>query len=178
MEVVNQPGYTAPEWSAVSSGTYPSCSPHSGSYMTKFNSFSCTHDSSARLYTYKVDFTNYMNCKLTFWMYHDSGYSSSDDKVVIQVSLDGTTWTNITEFLRYNASSPGWVEHTVDLSAYDNTDPYIAFLGVSDYGNNMYIDDIEVTGTPVQPLIANAHGPYHGYVNGPVYVCHVPPLIR
>jgi len=168
MEVVNQPGYTAPEWSAVSSGTYPSCSPHSGSYMTKFNSFSCTHDSSARLYTYKVDFTNYMNCKLTFWMYHDSGYSSSDDKVVIQVSLDGTTWTNITEFLRYNASSPGWVEHTVDLSAYDNTDPYIAFLGVSDYGNNMYIDDIEVTGTPVQPLIANAHGPYHGYVNATI----------
>ncbi|MCD6171331.1 MAG: choice-of-anchor J domain-containing protein, partial [Thermoplasmata archaeon] len=168
MEVVNQPGWTAPEWSAVSSGTSPSCSPHSGSYMTKFNSYSCSYGSSARLYTYKVDFTNYMNCKLTFWMYHDSGYSSSDDKVVIQVSLDGTTWTNITEFLRYNASSPGWVEHTVDLSAYDNTDPYIAFLGVSDYGNNMYIDDIEVTGTPVQPLIANAHGPYHGYVNATI----------
>ncbi|HEC76438.1 MAG TPA: PKD domain-containing protein, partial [Thermoplasmatales archaeon] len=165
MEVVNQPGYTAPEWSAVSTGTSPSCSPHSGSYMTKFNSYSCTYGSSARLYTYKVDFTDYMNCTLAFWMYHDSLYSYRDDKVVIQVSMDGSNWTNITEFLRYNASNPGWVEHTVDLSAYDNTDPYIAFLGVSDYGNNMYIDDIEVTGTPILPLIANAHGPYSGYVN-------------
>jgi len=37
----------------------------------------------------------------------------------------------------------------VDLSAYDDEDIYVGFLGVSDYGNSIYIDDVNVTGTPI-----------------------------
>ena len=145
-EIVTFTGYTAPDWTAESSGSSPSCSPHGGSYMAKFNSYSCSSGDKARLYTDKIDFTGYTDCELTFWMYHNDGYSSCDDNIVVQVSMDGISWTGLATFSRYDPTDPGWLQHTVDLSAYDNTDPYIGFLGVSDYGHNMYIDDVEITG--------------------------------
>ena len=297
-EVVFYDGtYTGPDWTPESSGSSPSCSPHGGNYMAKFNSGSCSPGDKARLYTDKVDFTGYNDCELTFWMNHDSGYSTCDDRVVIQGSPDGLSWTDLTTISRYVAPvfpptgwtlvqgpcSPtnditlsstyaydgtyscrfssytscgsgydeyliseqlttttgdqtvsfyyrksysgsetfsvgwsstgtdvstdftwssditdasttwqqysktdlpvgakyvaihykssweyylyvddfalpgsvtesfepaglGWQMHTVDLSAYDDTDPYIGFLGISEYGNNIFIDDVEITG--------------------------------
>ena len=37
----------------------------------------------------------YTSVSLKFWMYHDTAYSSSADKVQAQVSTNGTTWTNV-----------------------------------------------------------------------------------
>ncbi|RLF31972.1 MAG: hypothetical protein DRN07_06055, partial [Thermoplasmata archaeon] len=82
---------------------------------------------------------------MTFYMYHSDDGSWYDDKLVIQVSLDGSTWTNVTTFYRYDSTDPGWVQHLVDLSAYDGQPTvYIGFLGVSDYGYSIYIDNIEI----------------------------------
>ena len=39
-----------------------------------------------------------------------------------------------------------WVDNTVDLSAYDNApDVMIAFEGISAYGNNLFIDDVNTS---------------------------------
>ena len=133
---------TNPDWSLVSSGSSPTCSPYHGSNMIKFNSYSCSSGSSARLATGAMDLSGVASPQLTFYMYHDTGYSYADDCVVIQYSLDGTTWTNVTTIYRYDGST-GWKEHVVDLSAVAGQPTvYIGFLGVSDYGNNMYLDYI------------------------------------
>ncbi|MEM1513476.1 MAG: choice-of-anchor J domain-containing protein, partial [Candidatus Thermoplasmatota archaeon] len=143
-QIVNDPG-TDPDWSQVSSGTNPSCTPHSGSYMAKFNSFNCPSTASARLYTNMLDFSSYPNLFLAFWMYHDTGYPTKLDRIVIQYSLDGSTWNDIATIYRYDGST-GWKQHTLDLSSYvgGQSQAWIGFLAISDFGNNMYIDDVEI----------------------------------
>ena len=77
-------------------------------------------------------------------MYHDTGYSTSADKVQVQVST-GSTWANVgTAINRYDGST-GWKQHTIDLTAYKGTTVQLGFLGISAFGNNVFIDDVIVT---------------------------------
>ena len=77
-------------------------------------------------------------------MYHDTGYSTSADKVQVQVS-HRLTWANVgTAINRYDGST-GWKQHTIDLTAYKGTTVQLGFLGISAYGNNEFIDDVVVT---------------------------------
>ncbi|MFI5166102.1 MAG: protease pro-enzyme activation domain-containing protein [Thermoanaerobaculales bacterium] len=139
---------TAGAWSLVTSGTYPTCSPHGGSYMAKFNSYNSASGSQTRYYRtsgFAVS-SSYTTVSLKFYMYHDTGYSTYADKVQVQVSTNGTSWTNVgTAVARYNGTT-GWAQASVDLSAYKGSSTlYIAFLGMSAYGNNEYLDDVTVT---------------------------------
>jgi hypothetical protein len=119
--------------------------PISSPYMVEYDVLIISTGNSARLYTPELDFSINVDHELKFWMYHDDDYDTYDDKVVIQVSTDGSSWTNITEFTTYDPVE-GWDEKIVDLGAYDGqSSVWIGFLGVSDYGyNNVYIDDVEV----------------------------------
>ena len=45
---------------------------------------------------------------------------------------------------RYDGST-GWKQHTIDLTAYKGTTVQLGFLGISAYGNNVFIDDVTVT---------------------------------
>lgn len=137
---------TAGNWTFVTSGTFPSISPHGGTGMAKFNSYDAASGSQTRLYR-ATGFAipgSASTVTLKFWMYHDTGYSTSLDKVQVQVST-GSTWSNVgTAVNRYDGST-GWKEHTIDLTAYKGTTVQLGFLGMSLYGNNEYIDDITVT---------------------------------
>ena len=67
------------------------------------------------------------------------------DKVQAQVSTNGTTWTNVgTAVARYTGST-GWTQASIDLSAYKGQTVYVAFVGISAYGNDEYLDDVTVT---------------------------------
>jgi trimeric autotransporter adhesin len=137
---------TAGAWSLVTSGTYPTCSPHGPSYMAKFNSYTSASGSSTRYYRtsgFAVSST-YTTVNLTFWMYHDTGYSTSADKIQPQVSTNGSTWTSVgTAINRYDGST-GWKQHTVSIATYKGSTVYLGFLATSAYGNNIYLDDVAV----------------------------------
>ncbi len=137
---------TAGAWSLVTSGTLPSASPHGGSYLAKFNSYDAASGSQTRIYQttgFAIPGTA-TSATLKFWMYHDTGYSTSVDKVQVQVST-GSTFANVgTAVNRYDGST-GWKQHTIDLTAYKGTTVQLGFLGISDYGNNEFIDDVIVT---------------------------------
>jgi len=138
---------TAGSWSLVTSGTYPTCSPHGGSYMAKFNSYSASSGSATRYYRtsgFAIS-SSYTTVTLTFWMYHDTGYSSYADKIQPQVSTNGSTWVNVGSAINRYDGSTGWKQHTVDISTYKGQTVYLGFLATSAYGNNMYIDDVVVT---------------------------------
>ncbi len=142
--IVYDPG-TDPDWSQETAGTYPTISPHSGAYMAKFNSFNTGASGSARLWTSALDLSTYAAPQVVFWMSHDTGYSGNADRLQIQVSTDGVTWTDVGDpVLRYDATCTiaCWKEHAVPLPAgYNINGVYIGFLGISAYGNNFYLDD-------------------------------------
>ena len=130
----------------VTSGTYPTCSPHGPSYMAKFNSYNAASGSATRYYRtsgFAVSST-YTTVNLTFWMYHDTGYSTYADKIQPQVSTNGSTWTSVgTAINRYDGST-GWKQHTVSITTYKGSTVYLGFLATSAYGNNIYLDDVAV----------------------------------
>lgn len=135
-------------WTLAASGTHPSASPHGGSKLAAFNSYTAAAGVQKRMYrtTGFAVASSYSTVSLRFWMYHDTGYSTNADKVQAQVSTNGTTWTNVgTAISRYSATA-GWTQATIDLSAYKGQTVYLAFVGISAYGNDVYLDDVTVTG--------------------------------
>jgi Bacterial pre-peptidase C-terminal domain len=137
---------TAGAWTYVTSGTNPSAAPHGGAYFARFNSYNAAAGSQTRIYRtagFAIPSTA-TTATLKFWMYHDTGYSTSADRVQVQVST-GSTWTNAgTAVNRYDGST-GWKQHTIDLTAYKGLTVQLGFLGISAFGNNTYIDDVTVT---------------------------------
>ncbi len=116
-----------------------------------FNSWSVGSGNAARLYyTLPFNMTTLAPDQVTFQMFHDTGYSTSNDQLQVVVSTNGgATWTGVgSTFSRY-ATSNGWVSHTVDLSAYSaSTSLLIGFNAISAYGNDIHIDDVIVGALP------------------------------
>lgn len=86
-------------------------------------------------------------------------YTNENDRLEVEVSTDcGATWATVwnqagaalstlpastTSFIP--SADTQWRATTVDLTAYDNTnDVVIRFKGTSGYGNNLYLDDINI----------------------------------
>ncbi len=134
--------------------TYPSGAAYSDPNTARFRAYSIgpTLDQSSRLYTTSgLDLSAATSPQLTFWMYHDTGYSSSNDRVQPQVSTNGTTWTNVGAAIPRYDGTTGWAQHAVDLSAYvGQPSVQIGFLGISGYGNDVYVDDVLVTAATPQ----------------------------
>jgi len=97
-------------------------------------------------------------------MYHDTVYSTSNDRIQVQVSTNGgSSWANVgTAVSRYNGST-GWQQHTINLSAYAGVSTVrIGLHAISAYGNDIHIDDVSII---EQSCIA----PSGGLVVGNVY---------
>ena len=87
-------------------------------------------------------------------------YSSENDRLEVEVSTDcGATWATVwnqagstlstapAQQNNYVATAAAdWRHNTVDLSAYNNTnDVIIRFKATSAYGNNLFLDNINIT---------------------------------
>lgn len=115
------------------------------------------------LYTPKVDLSNLTNPVLTFKLAKAS-YTGFIDQCDIVASTDcGATWTTIwtksdpqlttsgaatAAFTPTSGSTTQWRNESASLSAFaGQTEVLIAFKAVSGYGNNMYLDDINIQST-------------------------------
>jgi len=92
------------------------------------------------------------------FQYAYAQYSAENDNLQIRVSDNcGVTWT--TKWQKYGGSlktaapttarffpkANEWASANIDLSSYDGKpEVIIAFVGTSDYGNNLYIDNINI----------------------------------
>jgi hypothetical protein len=136
---------TGGAWTIVTAGTHPANAPHGGSSLARFNSFDSSSGSQTRIYqtTGFAIPAAATSATLKFWVYHDTGFSTDADRVQVQVSTG--TWANAgTAINRYDGST-GWKQHTIDLTAYKGTTIQLGFLGISVFGNDVYIDDAVVT---------------------------------
>jgi uncharacterized repeat protein (TIGR01451 family) len=136
---------TAGEWATRTSTRYPAGQPpQSAPNLVFYNSYSVS-SGSARLYqTAGMDMTAFESHALTYWMYHDTGYTSSNDRVQLQVSVDGgTSWIDVGAPVSRYDGSVGWKMHGFDLSAYATaTNLRLGFHAISAYGNDTHIDSL------------------------------------
>lgn len=137
----------------VTSSTYPSgFNPTLGTYMARFNSYSCSSGNSTHLYqTTSFASTGYVDVTVNFDWLRDDGYSGNNDRVEIRYSTDGSTWTTAGSVSRYQASGDAWTAQsiTLDAGANNQANLYISFLFISAYGNNMHLDNVVITADPV-----------------------------
>jgi N-acetylneuraminic acid mutarotase len=133
-------------WQRFTAGTYPTCAPYEGDAMAGYLSFSASAGYGARLISPAIIAPTATPCSLKFWMMHDPGYPSDlgPDSIRILTSPNGTTFTQVASFRRYEAVQ-AWTEHSVYLGTFTGNF-YIAFEAYSQYGNNMYIDLARVIG--------------------------------
>ncbi|MCE1168555.1 MAG: choice-of-anchor J domain-containing protein, partial [Sphingobacteriia bacterium] len=151
-----------------STSTYPTISTAAnGTYFVKFNSFSASTGVTNRLKkTASLSTVGKQNVTVSFKWYEDPGYSSSADKVVVEWSTNGTTWTEAGSFNRYNATA-GWKDKSVVLPAGANNIPalYVAFKFVSAWGNNCSLDYAKVDADNI-PTAATVGGIVTNGVSG------------
>jgi hypothetical protein len=131
------------EW-AISTGTvHPSgTAAQDGSKLAYFNSWTSSSGSQTRLYSPDIDLSSLNSPMLSFWLYHETGYSSSDDRIQTQVYSSGS-WHDVGSSVSRYDGTTGWTRYTVDISAYSGT-IQIGFLATSGYGNDVHIDNIKV----------------------------------
>lgn len=126
-----------------------------------FWDFYTTQSGSSKLVFEKLDFTGKTANQLTFTHAYAQYSSTSDDRLKVKVSTDcGATWTTVFNKagaalataplhgnnIRFWPEITEWEDNTVDLSAYDNeSEVIIAFEGTSDYGNSLFIDDVNTS---------------------------------
>ncbi|MFB3851832.1 MAG: proprotein convertase P-domain-containing protein, partial [Acidobacteriota bacterium] len=138
---------TAGNWARATNTVHPSGGgTHSGAGLAYFNSWTAGSGNSTRLYRTVTDSipSSATSATLSFYMYHDTGYSNAD-KIQIQVSTDGVTWNDVGLAVSRYDGSTGWKQHSMDLSSYIGQTVYIGILGISAYGNDCHIDDVELS---------------------------------
>lgn len=131
---------------------------------TKMDFYNSPSGQIDELYLPAMDLSGIYNANLTFSVAH-ARYSTSNDKLQVQVSSDcGATWstpynksgsTLSTATATTNSFTPTttaqWRSETVSLAAFNNMpEVLIKFKATSNYGNNLYIDDVNLailTGT-------------------------------
>jgi len=144
---------SAANWARVTTSTNPTgINPHNASAaMAELNSYHAASGTSERLArTANISVpAGATAASAVLWVYHETGYVGYTDQIQVQTSPDGTAWTNRGAAINRYDGSTGWKEHTVDLSALIGAGSFrIGYLGVSNYGNDTYMDDVSVAYTP------------------------------
>ena len=155
-------------WSRVTAGVSPACTPHSGVGMAKCNSYDIS-SGAASLITPVIDYSlrGANTPTVSFWMYRDNGYPSSVDRLEVWVNTSNTTTggtslgiINRSSSLAPVVGSDGWYQYSFNIPAgFSGSTNYLIFVGTTDYGNNMYLDDVVYTSYPAVP------GTITGYVS-------------
>ncbi len=107
-----------------------------------------------------MDLTDDTSAQLTFNVAY-AQYGTYQDRLRVAVSTNcGTTWTNVydkvgsglatapatTSF--FVPTSSQWRAESVDLTSYaGNPEVFVKFVGISNYGNNLYVDDVNIQAT-------------------------------
>ncbi|MCX6914067.1 MAG: hypothetical protein NT167_13620, partial [Verrucomicrobia bacterium] len=141
-----------------SAGTWPTCTPYSGSRMVEFQSFSYSNADNRLKLTTPITTVGYSTIALDFRWLTDPGYSTPPyDRVNVQYSTNGTLWTTVATFNRYDATQ-AWTFQSLTLpaGAGNQATLYIAFDFISVYGNNCHLDLVHVYAVTAPTVVTTA----------------------
>jgi hypothetical protein len=152
---------SATKISYVTSSASTAASPQEGTHFVKYNSYSSVGGSSGseeRLITPAVVTTGTASVDVEFYWYQNNGSSFNtgtylNEGVRVEWSTNGTTWTSSTFYPRQvsSASATGeWSKKTITLpaGAGNIATLYVAFKFHSEYGYNMYMDNVVIKPSP------------------------------
>lgn len=158
-------------WTRATTSAHPTgFTPHSGAGMAEFVSWTYSTGTIATLVSSVFSLTS-GQAKLGFWMLRDDGYNTTADKVdfMINTAPNSTGATLLLSINRARGLAPvetgpnGWYYYEFTIPASFNTATnYIIMKATSQYGNDMYVDDVAVT-----PLLAHDVGTISVDVNTP-----------
>lgn len=136
---------------SVSSGSYPTCNPHSGSKMIKYNSFYIQSGNYAALITPKIQITP--TSKLSIWIYRNNDqWSKNNEGLRFYTSIE-PSFENAVEFgfIANNrlvapvVNADGWYNYIADIPLYLSGEKYIIIKAESQNGYSIYFDDLSIT---------------------------------
>jgi len=137
----------------VTTSTSPTiAAAYDGVKFVQYNAYGISSGSTRMKRTIAVSTMNKSFIMVDFAWYEDPAYATNADKVDVQWSTNGTTWSTAGSFNRYNAVA-GWKLKNVVLpnGASNQATLYISFLFTSAYGNNCALDLVHVTAGPAAP---------------------------
>jgi hypothetical protein len=163
-------------WDRVEEAVYPTCLPHGGNGMLRYNCHSYMENYSALFISPQIA-TPGDNYTLSFWFYRDNevewmSYMADRVNVYLSATDDIRSLAPILTVHRSTELEPkvtaaGWQEYRVPLNTASMDHAQIIFEGISMWGASIYMDDISVynsalcspaTGIAVeQPLEGNVH---------------------
>ena len=139
---------TDPIVSFVTSSTYTNATPYEGTHFVKFNSWDCRSGAVMRLSSPAFAATNGAGVDVEFAWYQRSRTNKFGEGVTVQWSADGATWNDLEPF--FTREGPlGWERFRVSLpqAAMGDESVQVAFEFVSNYGDNCYLDDVQIVRT-------------------------------
>lgn len=105
--------------------------------------------------------TGYSSCTLKF--YHHYNYFTSGESAKVEISTNGSTWTNLQTYTSDQGTESSFVLATIDLTSYiNNATVYIRFKYDAAWDWFWAIDNVTITGTPVAATYAWTASPSTG----------------
>ena len=139
---------TNPVVSFVTSSTYTNATPYEGTHFVKFNSWDCKSGAVVRLSSPAFAATNGAGIDVEFAWCQRSRTNKFGEGVTVQWSADGATWNDLAPF--FTREGPlGWERFRVSLpqAAMGDNSLQIGFEFLSNYGDNCYLDDVQIVRT-------------------------------
>lgn len=149
-------------WERVTSGTYPTNPPYSGTAMVQYNAYAAS-TGQAQLVSPPMDWSGAGTTtpNVSFYMYRHAYYvktpcSNVDVYINTSPSITGATLLGSISS-RYDqapvVSAIGWYQYSYNIpSGFRGTTNYIILLVTSDYWNNVQIDNIQISNFPGTPV--------------------------
>ena len=130
------------EWQVVATGTYPTCTPYTGSSMMKYNCWNFPSGSWGTMASPALAITQDMT--LSFAYFKQDIYQAQDKiEVYLNTTSDLANATLLTTVYGYDPSMSGWDTVSVIVPA-QNDNTYLIFKATSDYGYNLFMDNVTV----------------------------------
>ncbi len=162
IEQVPSGGFVCPKTSPL-----PVPTANSGSGMAGYNSWDISQYSWSDLISPSLNFSGLGSYVLDYYVFEQQAFYGRDSlRVLINTSPTSTGATLLAAYVpNYNPpTSYGWAHYTINIpTTFNGANNYIIFRTVSDYGYDIFFDDITVTkipptpcaGTPLTPSISN-----------------------
>jgi len=156
-------------WRTNAGTVHPSgVAAHSANNLVYFNSWTAIAESAAYLASQAFSLAGKVGGKVSLWMYHDVQYNDYADRIDVYVnSASNLAGANLIGTVNRYDGTIGWSQHTFDIpNIFAGATNYLLINGVSDFGNDMHLDDINVYAfTPLYPLTYAFAGTGYGSVN-------------
>jgi M6 family metalloprotease-like protein len=136
----------------VSSSSYPNCNPHTGNSMIKYNAYNIYDGNWASIASPIIHFPH-QYYKVGLWVYrYNSTYSNNNEGIEIYINSNpNLTGATLIGFISNDRTAPpietsdGWYNYNFNVPANTIGSKHIILKAKSNYGYNIYADDLSIT---------------------------------